>query len=254
MTIKIQIASDLHIEYDNDGLVDPLEYITPSGDVLILAGDIGSFYKYTQLHDFLNRVSTYFKYVIYVPGNHEFYLPPKHSPMKYEELLEVIDKLESSIENLIILNRKSVQIGDLCIAGATLWSELKCELPKFIVRIHGMDTKTYVENFTKDSNYIKDMIGYCKNYGLRLLCVSHHPPTYQVLTMSTHKRRDKFVSLYASDLSGLLKSDNMIGWICGHIHSNFDFMTDKGCRVIGNQHGKAKDNITDYEKDKVIEY
>jgi Icc-related predicted phosphoesterase len=254
MTVRIQIASDLHIEYDNDGIVDPLNYITPSADVLVLAGDIGSFYKYEQLHNFLSRISEYFKYVIYVPGNHEYYQPSGYKPMKYNELLNVIGRLESEIENLLILNRKSVQIGDLCIAGATLWSDLKCDLPKFIVRIHGMDTNTYSDNFVKDSRYIKDMIGYCKIYKLRLLCVTHHPPTYQVLDKTTNKKRDRYISLYASDLDELLKSENVVGWVCGHVHSNFDFVTEQGCRVVGNQYGKAKDNITDYSKTKVIEY
>src|SRR6056300_571740 len=86
MTVRIQIASDLHIEYDNDGIVDPLNYITPSADVLVLAGDIGSFYKYEQLHNFLSRISEYFKYVIYVPGNHEYYQPSGYKHMKYNDL------------------------------------------------------------------------------------------------------------------------------------------------------------------------
>ena len=43
--MTIQIASDLHIEYKNDLVPDPLNYLIPSADILILAGDIGSFYK-----------------------------------------------------------------------------------------------------------------------------------------------------------------------------------------------------------------
>ena len=42
---SIQIASDLHIEFKNDDVPDPLNYITPTANILILAGDIGSLYK-----------------------------------------------------------------------------------------------------------------------------------------------------------------------------------------------------------------
>jgi UDP-2,3-diacylglucosamine pyrophosphatase LpxH len=251
--LKLQIASDLHIEYDNDEFVDPLTLITPSADVLILAGDIGSFYKYDQLYNFISVIAPHFSHVLYIPGNHEFYVPPKYSPKSYNELISIMDRLNDSVKNLTVLNRRSVQIGDLCIAGATLWSDIKCELPKFIVRIHGMDTRTYRNNHILDSNYIKDMVGYCKDHNLRLLCVTHHPPTYDVLKVSTSKKRDKFVSLYASSMDDLLVSDNMFGWVCGHVHSNFDFVTDGGCRVMGNQMGKPKDNIMDYSNTFVIE-
>lgn len=253
-SLKLQIASDLHIEYDNDEYVDPLTLITPSADVLILAGDIGSFYKYDQLYNFVSNIASHFSHVVYVPGNHEFYVPPNHTPKSYKELMSYIDLLNDSITNLTVLNRQSVQIGDLCIAGATLWSDIKCELPKFIVRIHGMDTNTYRNNHRLDASYISDMIGYCKDHNLRLLCVTHHPPTYDVLKVTATKKRDKFVSLYASNMDNLLTSDNMIGWVCGHVHSNFDFFTDNGCRIIGNQMGKPKDNIRDYSKTFVIEY
>ena len=40
MTISVQIASDLHIECIDNNDIDPLTYITPAADILILAGDI----------------------------------------------------------------------------------------------------------------------------------------------------------------------------------------------------------------------
>ena len=73
---KFQIVSDLHIEYRNDQIPEPLDYITPTAEILILAGDIGSLYKYKQLVGFLEKLCVYFKYVVYIPGNHEFYMVP----------------------------------------------------------------------------------------------------------------------------------------------------------------------------------
>jgi len=67
---KFQIVSDLHIEYRNDEIPDPLSLITPTADNLILAGDIGSLYKFNQLKGFLQNLCKYFKNVLYVPGNH----------------------------------------------------------------------------------------------------------------------------------------------------------------------------------------
>lgn len=252
MALRIQIASDLHIEYNNDFNVDPLTMITPSADILILAGDIGSFYKYEQLYNFIKDIVDHFKHVLYIPGNHEYYVPPGYTPKSHTELLECSDNLDKAFDNFNILHRKSIQIGDICIVGATLWSELECELPRFIVRIHGMDTKSYKRNHETDLKYLNSMVGYCKTNKLRMICVTHHPPTYDVMKNTT--KRTKYISLYASKLDYMLKKEDIDMWICGHVHSNFDFTSIGGCRIIGNQLGKPKDNIKDYSKNLVIEY
>jgi Icc-related predicted phosphoesterase len=97
----------------------------------------------------------------------------------------------------------------------------------------------------KDLEYIENMIEYCKSKKLRVMCVTHHPPTYEV--MKGVKKRERYISLYASHLDHLLKSENIQTWVCGHVHSNFDFITSGGCRVVGNQKGKPKDKITDFD-------
>ena len=50
---SFQLASDLHIEYQNNR-VNAFDFITPTADILILAGDIGSLYKI----DPTNRLSS----------------------------------------------------------------------------------------------------------------------------------------------------------------------------------------------------
>lgn len=249
----LQVVSDLHIEYNNDENVDPLTIITPSADILILAGDIGSFYKYEQLFFFLDNIVGHFKHVVYVPGNHEYYTPPAYVPLGMDELENVKSRLGDSFENLSILDRGSLVIGDHCIVGATLWSDLKCELPKYIVRIHQFTTSIYKRKFAEDVTYIKRMIEHCKENNLKMICVTHHPPTKKVL-YDTTKKREKFKSLYASELDHLLDGDVVKTWMCGHVHKNFDFISEKGCRVLGNQMGKPKDKITDFKKDLVVEY
>jgi hypothetical protein len=93
------------------------------------------------------------------------------------------------------------------------------------------------------------MINYCKNKGLKLVVVSHHCPTYKVLE---NKQSDKYSSLYGSHLDYLLKSDNIHTWIFGHNHKNYDFISENGTRLVSNQKGKPKDNITDFSKEKII--
>ena len=247
----VQIASDLHIEYKNDSNPNPLNYITPSADVLVLAGDIGSFYKMEQLTKFMESICSHFQLVLYVPGNHEWYTIPHHDPLSWTALEKRMHKLESAIANLYILDRSSVRIGDICIAGATLWTNPKCAVPPFIVRVHGMRTKEYRDRHDEDLRYLQKMMKYCNHNNLKLLVVTHHPPTEKVLEDT--KKRQKFLSLYATDLDHLLDKENVHTWVCGHVHKNFDFFSEKGCRVVGNQKGKDKDQITDYRKDFVLD-
>jgi predicted phosphodiesterase len=57
---SFQIVSDLHIEYKNNEIPDPLTLITPTSEILILAGDIGSLYKIKQLQGFLEKLCIHF--------------------------------------------------------------------------------------------------------------------------------------------------------------------------------------------------
>lgn len=245
----IQFLSDVHIEcFDDD--VNPLDFVTPCADILILAGDIGSLYRFQQLLKFLKSISLHFKAVLYVPGNHEWYKLPNYISLDMEELNIRLKTLENSIENLYVLNRSSVLIGDVCIAGCTLWTKPECQVPPFIVRIHDVKTKEYESMHHKDLSYLQDMISYCSKKNIKLLVVTHHPPTYKVLDNT--KRRKKYISLYANHLDYLLSKDSVNMWICGHVHTNFDFVTEQGCRVVSNQKGKTKDKVQNFKKDFVL--
>ena len=91
------------------------------------------------------------------------------------------------------------------------------------------------------------MISYCKHNKYKLVIVTHYPPTYKVLE-NTNKKK-KLFSLYANHLDHLLSCNKVYMWICGHTHTNFNFISDKGTTILSNQLGKPKDNIKDFCKD-----
>jgi Icc-related predicted phosphoesterase len=99
----------------------------------------------------------------------------------------------------------------------------------------------------KDLQYIEDMMEYCAKKQMKLVMITHHPPTKKVL--SSHKKESDFSCLYYTDLDRLLKKELVHTWICGHVHNNFDMITEGGTRLLGNQKGKVRDNITDYKMD-----
>jgi len=73
--MKIQYASDLHLEFQENSKFLKENPLVPAGDILVLAGDIDYLYdnKYYREHPFWDYVSENFRETLIVPGNHEFY-------------------------------------------------------------------------------------------------------------------------------------------------------------------------------------
>jgi Icc-related predicted phosphoesterase len=256
--LKLQIVSDLHIEYKNNDIPDPLNFITPESPILVLAGDIGSLYKFNQLKGFITKVCQLFEIVIYVPGNHEYYLHSdcNYKPLSIDVLENRLKSLENDIDNLYILNKQSIVIDNICITGCTLWTNPEIDIPKFMVPIYGFDKYSYFEKHKKDLIYINKMINYSNSKNLELVVITHHCPTYKVLNdnmTKRNKKKDKYVSLYVSNLDDIIENSNINTWICGHIHQNFDFEVTGGTRIVGNQRGKPKDKICDFSKKFIVD-
>lgn len=72
--MRIQFASDLHLEFADNWRYLKQHPLDKTGDVLVLAGDIGYLGddNYSK-HPFWDIVSEQYEQVLVVPGNHEFY-------------------------------------------------------------------------------------------------------------------------------------------------------------------------------------
>ena len=246
--VTFQYLSDLHIEDYIEEYPNPLDFVTPVSDILILGGDIGSLYKINQLQTFLFELCKLFKHVIYVIGNHEWYKIENYNPLPPEILEKRIESINASIKNLYILNRNSIKIGNICITGATLWSDPKNDFNHYIVRIHKINLERYKYLHNKDLNFIINIKKYCKDKNLKLLVVTHHPPTQKVLN---NRKTKKNPSIYGTNLEYLFEDDIIKAWISGHTHKNYNIKINN-CRLMSNQKGKCKDKITDFNKNKFI--
>ena len=118
--MRIQLLSDLHLERAPDWMPKPL----PDIDVLVLAGDIGSYQTGSWLKDDdygLRRFSprapgATCKRVLYLPGNHEF--DSQEFDTVYARLRALCDEL-----GIEWLDRQAIVIGDVRFVGATLWAD-----------------------------------------------------------------------------------------------------------------------------------
>jgi predicted phosphodiesterase len=243
--MKVQIVSDLHIERFKSN-VDLTEFINPKGDILIMAGDIGSMYMNDQLCDFLHQACENFPIVIFIPGNHEYYRLHKTKPLSFFTLEKNMCKFKLSHKNFYFLNRATLQIGNWLIIGSTLWSNT-CIFSKKIVKIHGFTLEKFLINHKLDKKFIIKQLKSAKKNKLNTLVVTHYPPI--INAVHPKRRDDKFIDLYANNLYSLLKNANI--WVSGHTHYNYNIY-ENGCLLISNQLGKIKDNIKNYSKEMIL--
>ena len=119
--MKIQLLSDLHLESNPDFMPSP----APGADVLVLAGDIGSYQAGSALAnagdgDFgLARFSPLHGWptpVLFVPGNHEY------DGLDFDE---AHTRLRQTCERLGItwLEREVLHLGGVRFVGTTLWTD-----------------------------------------------------------------------------------------------------------------------------------
>lgn len=236
--VKFQIASDLHIEYKKHNIPNPFLYIHPSAENLILAGDIGSFYKLDQLVGFLTIISKQFNNVFYIPGNHEYYTQEGYPPLPITELDSNFLNAINHIDNLHFLNRDTYILDDVYIIGCTLWSDLKIQLPPF-VRMYDVSTNTYTKNYNDCVSFIKTSCQYAIQHNLKPVVITHYPPSYRVC--SDRYTDDTYKSLYFSNLDNILQDYPIKFWVYGHTHYNLN-TNIHNTHVITNQCGKFKSN------------
>ncbi len=119
--MKLQLLSDLHLEIHPHFSPSP----APDADMLVLAGDIGSYQSGSLLVDDdygLARFSPLPQYagwptpVVFVPGNHEY--DGQDFDAAHLRLRRTCDRL-----GLIWLEQTSVQLQGVRLLGTTLWSD-----------------------------------------------------------------------------------------------------------------------------------
>ena len=253
--MKVQVYSDLHIEYEESDHVDVSNYIEKRDgvDIVILAGDIGNLYRYEQLKNFLVDVSKMYTYTFFVPGNHEFYMR-KTLPIKsYKALYNDLHKLEKDIPRLIILNNDSYLVDNkYCLIGSTLWSYINDSqiFPFYRVKIYGFNKYIYNKYNHNNYMYIMNILQLCKQKGWIPIVITHYPPSFKCI--QTRRQRDECRYLYANDFDHIITQFQPPVWIAGHTHENFDIKI-QNTRIISNQKGKKNECVKEYVKDYTLD-
>jgi predicted phosphohydrolase len=237
--MTIQYCSDLHLEFPENRTLLARNPITPTGDILILAGDIIPFGKIALAKDFIDFASDHFSAVYWLPGNHEYYgsdIAERASPL-----------FEKIRDNFFLVNNEVVRQGDSRLVFSTLWSWISPQLSWDLQR--SLSDFSFIkangEKFTPEHfNYLH---GQCKVFleanllsaeDGKTVVVTHHVPT--LMNYPAVYKKSPLTDAFAVELFDLIADAGTDHWIYGHHHVNTPAFTIGKTRLVTNQLGYVR--------------
>lgn len=226
--MKIQILSDLHLEFHRDGGVEFIDSLPNDCDVLVMAGDIDVVGIVGTLRRFCKR----FRSVVYVAGNHEFY------GRSVLETLHVLGEARAEFKNFHWIENDVAIIDGVTFVGATLW--------------FGIPSNDRFKDGMNDFGAIRDFEPwvYGRNETSRRflqgeisskdVVVTHHLPS--PMSVSRRFQSSPLNEFFVSDLTQMILDRQPQLWIHGHTHDSCDYRIGK-TRVVCNPYGYAGHDV-----------
>ncbi|WP_027730605.1 metallophosphoesterase [Variovorax paradoxus] len=266
--MKLQLLSDLHLESHPRFHAEP----APGADMLVLAGDIGSYQEGSRLTDpdfGLGRFSPRNGWpvpVMYVPGNHEY--DNTDFDQTHERLRALCQEL-----GILWLERETLVIDGIRFVGTTLWADfdalveptdgLADALKKRGKAMRAADF--YLEKAATVRHGQPFMAGAMREQALACqawleqalaepfdgttVAVTHFAPS--LASADPRYGLTPGTAGFCNSLDALLPRARL--WLHGHLHCPFDYVKD-GCRVVANPLGyKGKGEQEGFRPELLIE-
>ncbi|MEO6973019.1 MAG: metallophosphoesterase [Rhodoferax sp.] len=258
--MKIQLLSDLHLEVHPQFQPQP----APGADLLVLAGDIGSYQVGSLLPDAdfgLARFSPLPQFgawptpVLFIPGNHEY---------DTLDFATAHDRLRTTCERLglLWLEREVITLDGVRFVGTTLWSDFDALGPQANATI-GQQLKAREKAFRAANFYlsktgttyfgtpmlapaVREQSLICQDwlrnaltqpFDGKTVVVTHFAPSLQ--SADPRYGLNPGTAGFCNALDELLAHADL--WLHGHLHAPIDY-TNAGCRVVANPLGYARKN------------
>lgn len=260
--MKIQLLSDLHLEANPAYVPEP----APGADVLVLAGDIGSYQRRAdgsrmalpdwglRLFSPLGRYAGWPVPVLFVPGNHEY--DALDFDATRHQLRHTCERL-----GLVWLDREVFTLHGVRFVGTTLWSDYDALLQP---TMSAPQQERQRQKAYKAANFYLSKMATVRGGRLfdaaamreealasqtwldRALDAAHTGPTVVVthFAPSLHSADPRYgltpgTAGFCNQLDPWLARADL--WLHGHLHCAHDYRVGR-CRVVANPLGYASKN------------
>ncbi len=253
--MKLQYASDLHLEFGENSKWLKDNLLIPSADILVLAGDIGYFgdanYK---IHPFWDWASRNYKQVIVIPGNHELYKFFDINELNEGWTLKIRHNIRTYYNCVIPLDEET----DLIVT--TLWAKVPPSeeyLTEHCVsdfkRIRNGGYCLSAQQFNDEHDRCRAFIekAVAESNAKNVIAATHHVPSFAL--MSDEFRGSSINGAFTVELGNYIADSRINYWIYGHSHRNID-NTIGNTQCVSNQLGYVFQNEhQSFRRDAVIE-
>lgn len=263
--MRLQILSDLHLETQPDFVAPP----APGADVLVLAGDIGSYQRGSRLPDADGARRDFglrpyasqaaggrWPLVLFVPGNHEY------DGGDFDEIHAELRRVAESLGMVWLERAVHVEQGVRFI-GTTLWADFDAlaagepDLGKALKQrekafraanfyLSKMDATRRGEPLLAEAwrelglechAWLRDALA--QPFDGKTVVVTHFAPSLR--SADPRYGVTPATAGFCNALDDLVPSADL--WIHGHLHCHHDYLIErdgKACRVVANPLGYAR--------------
>jgi predicted phosphodiesterase len=258
--MKIQLLSDLHLEVHPNFRPAP----APAADVLVLAGDIGSYQVGSQLEDAdfgLQRFSPRHGWptpVMFLPGNHEYDMLDFDAA--HARLRQTCERLDIQWLEREVLVRHNVRFVGTTMwtdfdalgpaadqPGATIGQQLLAREKAFRAANHYLRTTGGTRNGRPLlAQQVRELALDCRQWLEQALAqpfagttvvVTHTAPSLR--SADPRYGRTPGTAAFCNAWDELLEGADL--WLHGHLHAPSDYRQGR-CRVVANPMGYARKN------------
>jgi predicted phosphohydrolase len=239
--MKLQYASDLHLEFAENREFLRKNPLLPGSDVLLLAGDIVPFAVMDKHNDFFNYISDTFKTTYWIPGNHEYY---------NSDISDRVGSFREKIkDNLFLVNNVSVIHENIKLIFSTLWTHIspgnQFEIRQRLSDFHAIkyNRKGLIpDHYNFLHEQCRSFLNWeiCKDGAEKKVIVAHHLPTF--MNYPEEYKGDSLNEAFAVEMFNDILKSQADFWIFGHHHCYTADFQIGSTTLTTNQLGYVKFN------------
>jgi metallophosphoesterase superfamily enzyme len=265
--LKIDILSDTHFDnyfygkytnYDVINFYSQIIDFNNCGDVLVIAGDIG--HNNSQNIKILKLLKQYYKNIICVLGNHDYYLLGKENKSLFKNSFERVENMRELInsqDGMYCLNGDIIEIDGIKFGGCDGWYNDGYFGRQYPTESFSRkSTNVMWRNIMNDANFIHGVENFDDIFEIERpkiekvfkdcdVMITHINPSAKNEHINIRYQNNPSNVFFCFEGEKYLKNGNMKYWIFGHTHEELKYIEHNVhciCNPLGyfNESGNGK--------------